>query len=120
RIAQVDGVKAVAYANWFGGAYQDPRNQIFSFAVSPNYLDLFPEIEVAPAEREAFDRTRTGILVGEGLMKRFGWTVGQKVPLQSTIFPNADGSKNWAFDIVGVMRSKDKESSGWFDQMLLL
>jgi putative ABC transport system permease protein len=120
RIAQVDGVKAVAYANWFGGAYQDPRNQIFSFAVSPNYLDLFPEIEVAPAEREAFDRTRTGILVGEGLMKRFGWTVGQKVPLQSMIFPNADGSKNWAFDIVGVMRSKDKESSGWFDQMLLL
>src|SRR3546814_14084014 len=99
RIAQVDGVKAVAHANWFGGAYQDPRNQIFSFAVSPNYLDLFPEIEVDPAQRKAFDATRTGILVGEGLMQRINWKVGQKVPLQSTIFPNADGSKNWACEI---------------------
>ncbi|MBC7989580.1 MAG: ABC transporter permease [Luteimonas sp.] len=120
RIAQTDGVKSVTYANWFGGAYQDPHNQIFSFAVAPNYLDLYPEIEVSAAERKTFADTRTGILVGEALMKRFGWKVGQKVPLQSTIFPNSDGSKNWAFDIVGVMRAKDKKSGGWYDQMLLL
>ena len=120
RIVQTDGVKAVTYANWFGGAYQDPHNQIFSFAVAPNYLDLYPEIEVSAAQRKTFADTRTGILVGEALMKRFGWKVGQKVPLQSTIFPNSDGSKNWAFDIVGVMRAKDKKSGGWYDQMLLL
>lgn len=120
RIAQVDGVETVTYANWFGGAYQDPRNQIFSFAVAPNYLDLYPEIAVDPKQREAFNNTRTGILVGEALMKRFGWKVGQKIPLQSTIFPNRDGSKNWDFDIVGVMRSTDKKSGGWYDQMLLL
>ncbi|WP_226469398.1 ABC transporter permease [Luteimonas panaciterrae] len=120
RIARVDGVKGVAYANWFGGAYRDPHNQIFSFAVSPNYLDQFPEIDVAPAERKAFDSTRTGILVGEDLMRRFGWKVGQKVPLQSTIFPNSDGSKNWSFDIVGVMRAKDKKTGGWYGQMLLM
>ena len=120
RIGQVDGVKRATYANWFGGAYQDPHNQIFSFAVAPNYLDLYPEIEVAPAQRKAFADTRTGILVGEVLMKRFGWKVGQKIPLQSTIFANSDGSKNWSFDIVGVMRAKDKKSGGWYDQMLLL
>jgi len=120
RIARVDGVKAVAHANWFGGAYQDPRNQIFSFAVSPNYIDLFPEIDVAPAQRKAFLETRTGTLVGEGLMKRFGWKVGQKIPLQSTIFPNADGSKNWSFDIVGVLKPKDKATGGWYDQMMLM
>ena len=120
RITQVDGVETVTYANWFGGAYQDPRNQIFSFAVAPNYLDLYPEIAVDPKQREAFNNTRTGILVGEALMKRFNWKVGQKIPLQSTIFPNRDGSKNWDFDIVGVMRSTDKKSGGWYDQMLLL
>jgi putative ABC transport system permease protein len=120
RIAQVDGVEAVTYANWFGGAYQDPRNQIFSFAVAPNYLDLYPEIAVDPKQREAFNNTRTGILVGEALMKRFNWKVGQKIPLQSTIFPNRDGSKNWDFDIVGVMRSTDKKSGGWYDQMLMM
>ena len=120
RIAQVDGVKTVTYANWFGGAYQDPRNQIFSFAVAPNYLDVYPEIAVDPKQRAAFNSTRTGVLVGEGLMKRFGWKVGQKIPLQSTIFPNRDGSKNWDFDIVGTLSATDKKSGGWYDQMLLL
>lgn len=120
RIKQVDGVQTATYANWFGGAYQDPRNQIFSFAVAPNYLDLYPEIEVDPKQREAFNNTRTGILVGELLMKRFGWKIGQKIPLQSTIFPNRDGTKNWSFDIVGTMRSKDKKSGGWYDNLVLM
>jgi putative ABC transport system permease protein len=44
QIEAVPGVDKVAHANWFGGAYQDSRNQVFTFAVSPNYLDLFPEI----------------------------------------------------------------------------
>jgi putative ABC transport system permease protein len=120
QIAQVPGVKMVTYANWFGGAYQDPHNQVFSFAVEPNYIDLYPEIEVSAAERKAFDDTRTGILVGEKLAKRFNWKVGDKIPLQSTIFPDRQGSKNWTFDIVGILHSKDKKSGGFFDQMLLL
>jgi len=120
RIARVDGVTQVTYANWFGGAYQDARNQIFSFAVAPNYLDLYPEIEVEQSQREAFANTRTGILVGQGLMKRFNWKVGQKIPLLSTIFPNSDGSKNWSFDIVGVMRGTNEASAGWDDQMILM
>ncbi len=121
RIAQVDGVKMVTYANWFGGAYREARNQVFSFAVAPNYLDAYPEIEVDPKQREAFNNTRTGALVGEGLMKKYGWKVGQRVPLISTIFPNSDGSKNWQFDIVGVLRVKDKKSSAaWYDQMFML
>ena len=120
RIQQVDGVREASYASWFGGAYQDPRNQIFSFAVAPNYLDLYPEIKVDPAQLEAFHATRTGILVGEKLMSRFGWKVGQKIPLQSTIFPNSDGSKNWAFDIVGVLHGGDDANAGWNSQLLLL
>lgn len=120
QIAQVPGVKMVTYANWFGGAYQDPHNQVFSFAVEPNYIDLYPEIDVSTAERKAFDDTRTGVLVGETLAKRFNWKVGDKIPLQSTIFPNRQGSKNWTFDIVGILHAKDKKSGGFFDQMLLL
>ena len=120
RIAQVPGVKQVTYANWFGGAYQDPHNQIFSFGVADNYLDLYPEMAVSAAHRKAFSATRTGVLVGEGLMKRFNWKVGQKLPLQSTIFTSSDGSKNWSFDIVGTLAATDKKSGGWFDQMILL
>src|SRR3546814_14628963 len=53
-------------------------------------------------------------------MQRFDWKVGQKIPLQSTIFPNSDGSKNWAFDIVGVLRNAEGEENSWYNQMLLL
>ena len=63
QIAQVPGVKSVGYANWFGGAYQDPHNQVFSFAVSDNYLDQYPEIDVSADEHKAFDNTRTGALI---------------------------------------------------------
>ena len=107
RIAMVDGVEAVTYANWFGGAYQEASNQVFSFAVAPNYLDLFPEANVSAEERERFANTRTGLLVGQSLVERFGWKVGDQVPLLSNIFPNSDGSKVWTFDIVGIMDSED-------------
>ncbi|MFT4179816.1 MAG: ABC transporter permease [Thermomonas sp.] len=120
RIKRVDNIEAVTYANWFGGAYQNPRNQIFSFAVAPNYLELYPEILVEPAQLAAWKNTRTGILVGEATMKRFGWKVGQKIPLQSTIFPNSDGTLNWAFDIVGTIGTKDGKQGGFTDALILL
>lgn len=118
QIAQVNGVKDVAYVNWFGGAYQDPHNQVFTFAASPNYLDLYPEVEVAPEQRQAFDKSLNGILVGEVIIKKYGWKIGDKIPLQSQIFPNKDGSKNWNFELVGVMHSKNQ--SAFQSQMILM
>jgi putative ABC transport system permease protein len=120
QIAAIPGVKRVTYANWFGGAYQDPHNQVFTFAVPPNYLDLFPEIVVTAAERKAFAETRIGALVGEQLAQRFKWKVGDKIPLQSTIFPDKSGSKNWPFEVVGILHASDKKTGGFFDQLLLL
>lgn len=120
QIQRVDGIKEVTYANWFGGAYQDPRNQVFSFAVAPNYLDLYPEVEVSAQARKAFAETRTGALIGEKLAQRFGWKVGDRVPLQSLIFPDRTGSKNWNFDVVGILHATDKKTGGFFDQMFLL
>ena len=120
RMQQLPGVKNVTYANWFGGAYQDPHNQVFSFAVAPNYLDLYPEMEVSDADRKAFADARTGVLIGEGLAQRFHWKVGDRIPMQSTIFPDKSGSKNWVFDVSGIIHSTDKKSAGFFDQLLLL
>jgi len=120
RITQVDGVKDTTFANWFGGAYQDPHNQVFSFAVAPNYLDIYPEMEVSAEHRKAFAETKVGALVGEGLAKRFGWKVGDQLPMQSTIFPDKSGSLNWTFKIVGLVHVSDKKASGWFDQLMLL
>ncbi|NLB57646.1 MAG: FtsX-like permease family protein [Gammaproteobacteria bacterium] len=107
RIAQVDGVTDVAWANWFLATYQGPRNQIFAFAVAGNYLDLYPEYEASHEAREAFARTRTGILVGRDTAQRFEWEVGDRIPLLSSIYPNSDGSMNWEFDVVGILTAAD-------------
>ncbi|HRN61108.1 MAG TPA: ABC transporter permease [Luteimonas sp.] len=120
RIKQVDNIEMVTHANWFGGAYQNPRNQLFTFAVADNYLDLYPEVAVEPAQMEAWKRTRTGILVGQAMMDRFDWKVGQKIPLQSTIYPNSDGTLNWEFDIVGVLRPEEGKSAGFTEALILM
>jgi putative ABC transport system permease protein len=102
RMVAIPGVKSVGYANWFGGIYQDPKNFVLSFAVSDNYLDIYHEMELPADQRKAYETTRTGAIVGDALAKRFGWKVGDKIPLQSTIFPQRSGDKTWPFDIVGI------------------
>lgn len=104
RIQAVPGVSDVTYANWFGGYYQEPRNQLVTEAVARNYFDLFPEFDLPAAERQAFDETRTGAVVGASLAKRFHWQLGERIPIQATIFPRKDGSNTWTFDLVGIYR----------------
>lgn len=110
RIQAIPGVKDVAYANWFGGVYQDPKNFFANEAVSPNFFDLFPEFKLPADQRKAFDNTRTGAVVGEELAKKFGWKIGDKIPLQATIFPQKDGSNTWTFDLVGIYRDPEHKN----------
>lgn len=112
RIESIPGVKSVGYANWFGGIYQDPKNFVLSFAVSDNYLDIYQEIQLPPEQRKAYENTRTGAIVGEPLAKRFGWKIGDKIPLQSTIFPQRNGDKTWPFDIVGIYTAAKGAANG--------
>ncbi|HEY6452012.1 MAG TPA: FtsX-like permease family protein [Steroidobacteraceae bacterium] len=107
QIEAVPGVAQATYANWFGGIYQDPKNFFANEAVAPNFLDLYPEWRISPAEREAFRTTRTGAVVGRRLAERFGWKIGDKIPLQATIFPQKGGSNTWTFDLVGIYHVTD-------------
>ncbi|MEO6967015.1 MAG: FtsX-like permease family protein [Rhodanobacteraceae bacterium] len=107
RIQAVPGVADVGYANWFGGIYQDPRNFFPNEAVSDNYFDLFPEFVLPAAQRKAFRNTRTGAVVGAELAKKFHWKIGDKIPLQATIFPQKNGSNTWTLDLVGIYHAID-------------
>ncbi len=107
RLQAVPGVAEVSYANWFGGIYQDPKNFFPNQAVAPNFFDLYSEWQIDPAARRAFRETRTGAVVGESLARKFGWHVGDKIPLEATIFPRKDGSNTWTFDLVGIFRVAD-------------
>ena len=120
RIQTVPGVAEATYANWFGGIYQDPKNFFANEAVAPNFLDLYPEFEMPAAERRAFLETRTGAVVGATLARRFHWKIGDKIPLEATIFPQKDGSNTWTFDLVGIYhvtnpREKQQEGALFFN-----
>ena len=87
RIESTPGVKKATYAAWFGGIYKDPKNFFPNFSVGPGYLDMYPEYIVDPAQVKAWEADRTGAIVGENLAKRFGWKIGETIPLQATIIP---------------------------------
>jgi putative ABC transport system permease protein len=107
RIQAVPGVAEVSYANWFGGIYQEPKNFFANEAVADNFLDLYPEWIMPAEQRKAFKATRTGAIVGQSLAERFHWKLGDKIPLQATIFAKKDGSNTWIFDLVGIYHVRD-------------
>jgi putative ABC transport system permease protein len=119
-IERVPGVVGVAWADWFGAKYQNESNAFAVFAVDPaRYLDMYPEFTVSPAHREAFVKTRTGAIAGRRLMERYGWRVGQKLPLASEIHARTDGSLNWEFDLVGTLDADDPAVQGNTDLVLI-
>jgi putative ABC transport system permease protein len=102
RIRGVEGVASVGYANWFGGVYQDPKNFFPQFAISGRgYLELFPEFVLPDAERAAFLRDRKGAVIGRKLANKFGFKVGDVIPLKGTIFPG-----QWEFVVRGIYDGK--------------
>jgi putative ABC transport system permease protein len=137
RVRNIEGVRQVSYANWFGGYYQDPKNFTVTFAVEPQtYMEIIEkDVIVAPEEQQAFLRERTGALVGEALARKWGWKVGDRIPMGSNIFTQKNGSQTWDVTIVGIAyprnprvdtnllmmqyayfnetRSFDKDTIGW-------
>ena len=102
RIRGVEGVTTVARSNWFGGIYQEPKNFFPQFAVSDSYFKLYPEFIIPEAERAAFQRDRKGALIGRQLADRYGFKIGDALPLRGTIFPGT-----WEFVIRGIFDGVD-------------
>lgn len=109
EIEAVPGVDKVMFQQWFGGVYGE-NTQMFTFAVEPARLHaVYPEYVLDDAAWANFGKTRTGAIVGRMLADQHGWKVGDKLPLKSNIFPQKNGSKEWAFDIVGIYDGKDEQ-----------
>jgi putative ABC transport system permease protein len=109
RIATVPGVEAVTHLNWFGGIYQDPKNFFPQMAVdTETYLDMYPELVIPKAQVEAWKADRIGAIVGRATARKFGWKVGDRIPIQGTFFRKTDGSSLWEFTIDGIYDGKEK------------
>ena len=119
EIAAVPGVRKVASGTWFGGIYQDARNFFPNFSIGEGYLDLYPEYVIDPAQRRAFDTDPGGAVVGRMLADKFGWKTGDVIPLQATIFPNADGSNNWPLTLRAIFDVRDAKRRGEEQQLFM-
>ena len=114
KILRIPGVKVITHDNWFGGIYQDERNFFPQFVIDPeNQRQVFSELIVPDDQWNAFLKDRQGAIVGKRTMERFGWKIGDHIPLKSTI----TGVSNWEFNIDGVYHGKrpqDDETQFWF------
>jgi putative ABC transport system permease protein len=106
QIAQVPGVVLVTHASWFGGIYQNPNNGfqgVFQGPVDPEgYLAMYSEFRVPDDQKRAWIEDREGVLVGSTTAARFGWKIGDRVPIQGTFWRKKDGSTIWEFNIRGI------------------
>ena len=119
QIEALPGVARVAHATWFGPYYQDPKNFVFSFPVEPDrYFAIYPELVLPKEQLDAFIQTRTGAVIGADLARKYGWKIGDRVPLHSTIWTKPDGTSDWNFDVVGIYEcpsDRAQESAFFFN-----
>jgi putative ABC transport system permease protein len=118
QILRIPGVKAITFDEWFGGVYQDERNFFPQFAIDPeNQRIVYPEFAIPEDQWKAFLEDRQGAIAGAGIAKKFGWKVGDRIPIKGAIYPG-----NWEFNIRGIYtgtRDNDDLTQFWFQYKYL-
>lgn len=103
QLRSIPGVKTVTFFDFIGGTYQRPNQQVTVFGLENNdvWRTLLPYIvTITPKDLHALQSTRTGALITPGAAKKYGWHVGDRIPITSSVL-QSDGSGTWVFDIVG-------------------
>ena len=113
RLLRIPGIKQVTFQNWFGGVYQDEKNFFPQFALDiENQRAMYPEFVVPEDQWKAFVEDRQGAIVGQSLADRFGWKVGDRIPIKGTIYTG-----QWEFNLHGIYhgtRAQDDTTQFWF------
>ncbi len=105
EIERVPGVEMTTKFQWFGGYYRSQKNFFAQFAIDPETVfSMYPELEVAPEEIEAFKKNRTSCIIGRQLADEFGWKVGDTVPIIGSLHPHPDDTA-WEFQVAGIYRT---------------
>ena len=114
QIARVPGVEVVAPRRGLTGFYQDPKNLMQVICMDERFFSLRPEITATKAQIAAMRKIRTGALIDIYMKNKYGWKVGDRIPLQTDTV-RIDGSKTWMFDVVGIVDDANYPGqAGWF------
>jgi putative ABC transport system permease protein len=121
QLEAIPGVEAVSHSQFFGGIYRgDQRNFFPEFAVNPDrWTQVFPECNLPPEQEKAWRSQRNGVIAGQRLADRFGWKIGEPIPLQSQIWTQKGGSRAWNFELVGIFGDKAQDSCPRMGNMYL-
>jgi putative ABC transport system permease protein len=113
KIGRLAGVKSVTHANWFGGVYQEEKNFFPQFAIDvPTWREMYPEFKLPEEQWSSFVKDRQGAIAGAATAKRFGWKIGDRIPIKGTFIPGT-----YEFNLVGIYRGSrqaDDETQFWF------
>src|SRR5579863_10132182 len=119
KLEAVPGVARVGYSQWFGGVWQE-NTPIFVFAVEPQrHHDVYPEYVMPEDQWQAFEKTRTAMIAGKLLADKYGWKIGQKIPIASNMYPQRDGSKTWASDLARIYDGKEEATRKLTNQVFI-
>jgi putative ABC transport system permease protein len=117
RLRSIPGVKTVTFLNVLNGTYQRPSQQVSVIGLEKNDVwqtPFFPDlVTILPKDLRALQNTRTGVLMTAYSARKYGWRVGDRIPITSTTLQN-DGSATWVFDIVGIATRNVKTSTNIF------
>jgi len=109
RMEQIPGVDNAMHMTWFGGIYQKPSNFFAQMPVEPEELfDMYPEYLISDEHKKAWLDTKSGVIAGRQIAERFGWKVGDRIPIQATAWTHKSGSETWEFDLVGIYDGAEK------------
>ena len=103
RIDGTEGVDVAAHQTWFGAYFQDPRQQIGLFPTElETWREVYSEYSIPDDQWQNLLRNRTGIIVGQAMAEEYGWQVGDRIPMFSSIWPQQDGSYSWEMDVEAI------------------
>ena len=96
-------MRRVSYRNYIPARYQNPKQQLLIIAAEPyDWVATTDDLTIAPEYVDALARSRTGAIVGKVLAQKYGWKIGQRIPLQSDVLQK-NRSTTWTFEIVGLL-----------------
>lgn len=111
KVRAIDHIVGLTHLNWFGGYYQDPQNELVMFAVDPEgFLGVYDEVLMTEAERSNWVGNRQGLIAGKSIAAANGWRVGDRIPINSSIFMQRDRSRDWDFDVVAIYAGADEQT----------
>lgn len=111
RIRSVEGVKDAVPYSWFGGDYKTEKMPFAQFGTDPQHVfNVWEELKIDPEHLKAWQEDRRGCIADRYLAERYGWKIGEQIPLKGTFF-----DLDLELTLRGTFEATQNTDMLWFD-----